>query len=244
MSANSGRNGHIPYRDSKLARILQSSLGGNARTAIICTISPARSPLEQTRNTLLFASCAKEVTTNAQVNVLMSDKALVKQLQREVARLESELKKSHSVCFTPDSAALLREKDLEIEKLKNEVAGLTMQRDLAQSEIKNMLQMVGDNISSPELESFDPQYPKLRVRNSWDLDKKSPETLNLSFFQYTESVRSFEASTFSDGQCLGSDDILFPLADFELNLPHVNSSSVLSVTDSDIERSDLNPKNT
>uniref|UniRef100_A0A453LE25 Kinesin motor domain-containing protein n=1 Tax=Aegilops tauschii subsp. strangulata TaxID=200361 RepID=A0A453LE25_AEGTS len=36
-----GRNGHIPYRDSKLTRILQSSLGGNARTAIICTMSPA-----------------------------------------------------------------------------------------------------------------------------------------------------------------------------------------------------------
>uniref|UniRef100_A0A2N9HRV7 Kinesin motor domain-containing protein n=1 Tax=Fagus sylvatica TaxID=28930 RepID=A0A2N9HRV7_FAGSY len=60
-----GRNGHIPFRDSKLTHILQSSLGGNARTAIICTMSPARSHVEQSRNTLLFASCAKEVATNA-----------------------------------------------------------------------------------------------------------------------------------------------------------------------------------
>uniref|UniRef100_A0A6N2KRS8 Kinesin motor domain-containing protein n=1 Tax=Salix viminalis TaxID=40686 RepID=A0A6N2KRS8_SALVM len=50
---------------------------------------PCRSHVEQSRNTLLFASCAKEVTTNAQVNLVMSDKTLVKKLQKEVARLES-----------------------------------------------------------------------------------------------------------------------------------------------------------
>ncbi|KAI5008641.1 hypothetical protein ZWY2020_009689 [Hordeum vulgare] len=63
-----GRNGHIPYRDSKLTRILQSSLGGNARTAIVCTMSPAHTHIEQSRNTLLFATCAKEVVTNAQLD--------------------------------------------------------------------------------------------------------------------------------------------------------------------------------
>ncbi|KAM1813189.1 hypothetical protein ACFX11_027026 [Malus domestica] len=50
------RSGYIPYRDSKLTRLLQSSLGGNARTAIICTISPALSHVKQTRNTLSFAN--------------------------------------------------------------------------------------------------------------------------------------------------------------------------------------------
>lgn len=64
------RSGHIPYRDSKLTRILQHSLGGNARTAIICTMSPALSHVEQTRNTLSFATNAKEVTNNAQVNMV------------------------------------------------------------------------------------------------------------------------------------------------------------------------------
>lgn len=116
-----GRNGHIPYRDSKLTRILQSSLGGNARTAIICTLSPARIHVEQSRNTLLFATCAKEVTTNAQVNIVMSDKALVKHLQRELARLESELSNSGTKSVPrPDEldySALLREKDTEIEKV-------------------------------------------------------------------------------------------------------------------------------
>lgn len=54
------RHGHVNYRDSKLTRILQPCLGGNARTAIICTLSPAQSHVEQSRNTLLFARCAKK----------------------------------------------------------------------------------------------------------------------------------------------------------------------------------------
>lgn len=118
LKCSKGRNGHIPYRDSKLTRILQNSLGGNARTAIICTMSPAHSHLEQSRNTLLFASCAKEVTTNAQVNVVMSDKALVKQLRKELAKLESELKTISTVPSKGDVAAVLREKELQIEKVR------------------------------------------------------------------------------------------------------------------------------
>ena len=64
---------HLPYRDSKLTRILQNSLGGNARTAIICTMSPAQTHLEQSRNTLFFATQAKEVTNTAQVNMVNQD---------------------------------------------------------------------------------------------------------------------------------------------------------------------------
>lgn len=109
-----GRHGHINYRDSKLTRILQPALGGNARTAIICTLCSARSHIEQSRNTLLFASCAKEVSTNAQVNIVMSDKALVKHLQKEVARLEGELRTPGSIC---DHVPMLRKKDMQIEKV-------------------------------------------------------------------------------------------------------------------------------
>lgn len=114
-----GRNGHIPYRDSKLTRILQTSLGGNARTAVICTMSPARSHVEQSRNTLLFASCAKEVATNAQVNIVMSDKALVKYLQKELERLENELRSPQSASAPSNYPAILQQKDLQIAKVVN-----------------------------------------------------------------------------------------------------------------------------
>ncbi|CAL1405516.1 unnamed protein product [Linum trigynum] len=123
------RSGHIPYRDSKLTRILQHSLGGNARTAIICTLSPALTHVEQSRNTLYFATRAKEVTNNAQVNMVVSDKQLVKHLQKEVARLEAEQRR------TPDPS---RDKDLKIQQLEMEVEELRRQRDLAKSEVDEL----------------------------------------------------------------------------------------------------------
>lgn len=116
--SSKGRNGHVPYRDSKLTRILQHSLGGNARTAIICTMSPAHTHVEQSRNTLLFATCAKQVATKARVNVVMSDKALVKQLQKELARLESELRALRLRSMDENSALVLKEKEVVIEKVK------------------------------------------------------------------------------------------------------------------------------
>jgi centromeric protein E len=60
---------HLPYRDSKLTRLLQPSLGGNAQIAIICTITPAVANLEETKNTLKFASRAKRIKSSAQVTV-------------------------------------------------------------------------------------------------------------------------------------------------------------------------------
>ncbi|GMJ15431.1 hypothetical protein HRI_005212300 [Hibiscus trionum] len=134
-----GRNSHVPYRDSKLTRILQNALGGNARTAIICTMSPDRIHVEQSRNTLSFACCAKEVTTDAQVNLVMSDKALVKQLQRELARRENEMRSFRSSLLQLDSASLLREKELLIEQMSKEIEELTRERDLAQSRVENLL---------------------------------------------------------------------------------------------------------
>ncbi|XP_018440824.1 kinesin-like protein KIN-7A [Raphanus sativus] len=124
------RSGHIPYRDSKLTRILQHSLGGNARTAIICTLSPASTHAEQSRNTLYFANRAKEVTNNAQVNMVVSDKQLVKHLQKEVARLESER-------HTPDPS---REKDFKIQKMEIEMEELRRQRDDAHIQLEELRQ--------------------------------------------------------------------------------------------------------
>ncbi|KAG6399675.1 hypothetical protein SASPL_141156 [Salvia splendens] len=168
-----GRGGHIPYRDSKLTRILQTSLGGNARTAIICTMSPARSHVEQSRNTLLFASCAKEVATNAQVNVVMSDKALVKYLQRELVRLESELRNYQSNISTPNYPSMLREKDLQIAKLEEKLNEVILQRDVAQSQVKDLLEIIGNEESLTQVEVG--EYPHLRVQRSPDSKMEEEE---------------------------------------------------------------------
>ncbi|CAK9315931.1 unnamed protein product [Citrullus colocynthis] len=176
-----GRNGHINYRDSKLTRILQPCLGGNARTAIICTLSPARSHVEQTRNTLLFACCAKEVTTKAQVNVVMSDKALVKHLQKELARLESELRTPAPVSSSSEYAALLKKKDLQIEKMAKEIRELTKQRDLAQSRVEDLLRMVGhDDVSRKDIKT---SYSKLQARDGLEYEGSPSETSSVADFR-------------------------------------------------------------
>ncbi|CAN6563261.1 unnamed protein product [Malus baccata var. baccata] len=223
-----GRSGHVPYRDSKLTRILQSSLGGNARTAIICTMSPAHSHVEQSRNTLLFASCAKEVTTSAQVNVVMSDKALVKHLQKELTRLENELRGSGHKIVSADSSTLLREKDLQIEKLKKEVSELTQQRDLAQSQVKDLVRVLGDD--KPSEEDLERYYPKLRGQVSWDFEMKmAGAPVRAVSRGRANSVRSFGTSQYSDGDSrTSSEETLFQLPDMEENFMHTDSSRQLS----------------
>ncbi|GAU16802.1 hypothetical protein TSUD_200450, partial [Trifolium subterraneum] len=129
-----GKRGHIPYRDSKLTRILQSSLGGNARTAIICTVSPALSHVEQTRNTLSFATSAKEVINTARVNMVVSEKTRVRELQKEVARLEGELR-NPELSADERLRSLLAEKELKIKQMEKDMEDLKRQRDLAQCQL-------------------------------------------------------------------------------------------------------------
>ncbi|KAK4789468.1 hypothetical protein SAY86_016772 [Trapa natans] len=222
-----GRTGHIPFTDSKLTRILQSSLGGNARTSIICTMSPARSHVEQSRNTLLFATCAKEVTTNAQVNVVMSDKGLLKHLQRELSRLENELRIPGLSTIISDSAALLREKDLHMEELKNEIAKLTQQRDQLQSEVEELRRLMEDGGYST-VQDYS-SYPKLRVRCSRDCENMSdkptvdPQCINIG-------IRSFGASEYSDGHSVtDSEEQAVQIPDFGINSSGSDVFSQLSI---------------
>jgi hypothetical protein len=62
------KSGHIPYRDSKLTRILQDSLGGNSRTSMIACCSPAESSYDETLNTLKYAARARNITNKPVVN--------------------------------------------------------------------------------------------------------------------------------------------------------------------------------
>jgi hypothetical protein len=61
---------HIPYRDSKLTRILSSSLSGNDRVAVICTINPAWRSKDESTNTLRFAQSVKKVRINPRINLV------------------------------------------------------------------------------------------------------------------------------------------------------------------------------
>lgn len=85
------RGSHIPYRESKLTRLLQDSLGGRTKTCIIATVSPAKSNLEETISTLDYAFRAKNIKNKPQVNSMVSKKTLLKEFTAEIEKLKSEL---------------------------------------------------------------------------------------------------------------------------------------------------------
>ncbi len=85
------KSSHIPYRESKLTRLLQDSLGGRTKTCIIATLSPAKSNLEETISTLDYAFRAKNIRNKPQINSMVSKKTLLREFTAEIEKLKSEL---------------------------------------------------------------------------------------------------------------------------------------------------------
>ncbi|KAK2078107.1 hypothetical protein QBZ16_003975 [Prototheca wickerhamii] len=87
-----GKAAHVPYRDSKLTRLLQSSLTGTgAKIAVVCTITPASTQAEETHNTLKFASRAKKIAVTAKRNEVMDQSSLIQRYQQEIGTLRAQL---------------------------------------------------------------------------------------------------------------------------------------------------------
>lgn len=85
-----GKGAFVPYRDSKLTRLLQDSLGGNAKTVMVATVSPLAASAEETISTLKYASKAKYITNAPVVNLEPKD-ALLLEYEQEIRRLRAQL---------------------------------------------------------------------------------------------------------------------------------------------------------
>ncbi|CAN7099178.1 hypothetical protein BRARA_F01589 [Brassica rapa] len=106
---------HIPYRDSKLTRLLQSTLSGHGLVSLICTITPASSTSEETHNTLKFAQRCKHVEIKASRNKIMDDKSLIKKYQKEISCLQEELTQlKHGVSVSTSNQEDLADRKLQV----------------------------------------------------------------------------------------------------------------------------------
>ena len=85
-----GTRGHVPYRDSKLTRLLKHALGGNSMTVMIACIAPLDAYVEETLSTLLYAGRARNITNDPRVNEDPRS-ALIRQLREEIVSLKKEL---------------------------------------------------------------------------------------------------------------------------------------------------------
>ena len=91
-----GRSTHIPYRDSKLTRLLQDSLGGNARTVMVANIGPSAYNFEETLITVRYANRAKNIKNKPRVNEDPKD-TLLKDFQAEIERLRLQLEERRQI---------------------------------------------------------------------------------------------------------------------------------------------------
>ncbi|CAK9300338.1 unnamed protein product [Gordionus sp. m RMFG-2023] len=130
------RSPHVPYRESKLTRILQDSLGGRTKTSIIATISPASINLEETLSTLDYAHRAKNITNRPEINQKLSKKALLKEYTEELERLRKDLAatREKNGIFMAEENYLALTKDLsikcvEIEELLEKINVISEEKD-------------------------------------------------------------------------------------------------------------------
>ncbi len=91
LSSKRGQSRFLPLRDSKLTRLLSTSLGGNSITSLICCISPLSSNREETRSTLMFAARAKHVVNKIKSNTVAEVNSMLAKYKEEATKLRTEL---------------------------------------------------------------------------------------------------------------------------------------------------------
>ncbi|KAK1557769.1 hypothetical protein Q3G72_031575 [Acer saccharum] len=129
-----GRATHIPYRDSKLTRLLQSSLSGHGRVSLICTVTPSSSSSEETHNTLKFAHRAKHIEIQASQNKIIDEKSLIKKYQNEIRCLKEELEHLKRGIVTVPQLKDTGGEDIVLLKQKLEDGQVKLQSRLEQEE--------------------------------------------------------------------------------------------------------------
>ncbi|NXF53231.1 CENPE protein, partial [Oceanites oceanicus] len=160
-------SGFINYRDSKLTRILQNSLGGNAKTVIICTITPVS--FDETLSTLQFANTAKRMKNTPKVNEVLDDDALLKRYRKEILDLKKQLEevssKTQIHAMEKDQLAQLLEEKNSLQKVQED-------------RIRNLTEML---VTSASFSSKQNVKAKRRRRVTWAPGKINQA--NVSYFE-------------------------------------------------------------
>lgn len=134
---------HVPYRESKLTRLLQDSLGGKTKTCIVATISPSVLCLEETMSTLDYANRAKSIKNKPELNMKISKGAMIKEMASECEQLRQMLlmqrNKSGGVFLTneqfEEKEKLIRVQEDKIETMKTEM-------DIMKNDYNNALEQI------------------------------------------------------------------------------------------------------
>ncbi|KAK3151235.1 hypothetical protein QOZ80_3AG0243380 [Eleusine coracana subsp. coracana] len=121
---------HVPYRDSKLTRLLRESLGGKAKTCIIATVSPSVHCLEETLVTLDYASRAKSIRNKPEANQKTSKYVILKDIYQEMERMKQDVKaaREKNGIYIPNDRFALEEAEKKTMREKIEHLELSLQK--------------------------------------------------------------------------------------------------------------------
>ncbi|KDP44156.1 hypothetical protein JCGZ_05623 [Jatropha curcas] len=223
-------SGHVPYRDSKLTRLLRDSLGGKTKTCIIATISPSIHCLEETLSTLDYAHRAKNIKNKPEINQKMMKSAMIKDLYSEIDRLKQEVYAARE----KNGIYIPRDRYLQEEAEKKAMAE-KMERMELESESKDKQLMELQELYNSQLHLTAELSEKLEKT-----EKKLEETEN-SLFDLEEKHRQANATIkekeFLISNLLKSEKALVERA-FDLRAELENAASDISSLFSKIERKD------
>ncbi|XP_024636081.1 kinesin-like protein KIN-5C isoform X2 [Medicago truncatula] len=194
--------GHIPYRDSKLTRLLRDSLGGRTKTCIIATVSPAVHCLEETLSTLDYAHRAKNIRNKPEVNQKLMKTTLIKDLYGEIERLKGEVyaAREKNGIYIPKDRYIQEEN--EKKAMRDQIEQMNIALDSHQKKLEELQSKYNDQISlcshlNTKLDATEKNLKQtsIMLANSEEELKKCRYTLKEKDFIISEQRKAENALT-------------------------------------------------
>lgn len=223
-------SGHIPYRDSKLTRLLRDSLGGKTKTCIIATISPSIHCLEETLSTLDYAHRAKNIKNKPEINQKMMKSAVIKDLYSEIDRLKQEVyaAREKNGIYIPRDRYLLEE--AEKKAMAEKIERMELETESKEKQLMEVQELYNSQL-----------LLAAEMSNKLERTEKKLEETEHSLFDLEEKHRQANATIkekeFLISNLLKSERVLVDRA-FEIRAELENAASDVSGLFAKIERKD------
>ena len=165
-----GSNAYIPYRNSKLTRLLEDSLGGNCKTTMMAMVSPAHEAFSESLSTLKFANRAKRIKNKPKINQDLDQRAMIHKYEVELKKLRKELEQRNKYLVDKSKVIQLEEEKRRAEE--DRVAALTALEEqsrefLKEREEKKRLESMIDEMESRMMVAGQ-QFDKSNIKEEYE----------------------------------------------------------------------------
>ncbi|KAG7535001.1 P-loop containing nucleoside triphosphate hydrolase [Arabidopsis thaliana x Arabidopsis arenosa] len=246
--------GHVPYRDSKLTRLLQDSLGGNSKTVMIACVSPADTNAEETLNTLKYANRARNIQNKAVINRDPAT-AQMQRMRSQIEQLQTELLFYRGDSGAFDELQILKHKISLLEASNRELQNELQERRVASEHFskraydaqveKDKLIMIIESVRNgktlDEIESCQNEDVGLVKKYVSKIQELEGELLHIKSLKKS-SNHQYSDDTYDDGP--RSNNVLFPSSNESSDCEDkvIDVTDELEFQEKEIEHSSLQEK--